>query len=499
MELSREQQIAFDKYVQGHNIFITGPGGSGKSELIRRINEHAYRAFKEIHVTALTGCAAILLNCKATTLHSWAGVGLCQGTAEYLIKKIQKNKFAKTLWKDTDILVVDEVSMMSEKFFNILNAIGKAIRRNQSPFGGIQLIFSGDFYQLPPVGDKDEPETMRFCFESDDWNSVFHKDDQVQLKKIFRQTDETYSTILSQIRQGIIKRRTNDLLLQYVGRTPATELLTEPTKLFPTKNKVEQINNSKMCSLSTEEKEYTLKLIYDGEMTKQERELRSQFSENEIKVELDYITSNLICDKNLKLKVRSQVMCVVNIKSEKGDILVCNGSQGIIKEFCSFTGCPIVEYNNGIKLTMTRHLWVSEKIPGIGVSQVPLILSWALTIHKSQGATLDAAEIDVGSNIFECGQTYVALSRVKSLDGLYLTSFDARRIKINKKVKEFYEALTTYQESMNKNEGQIYVPLVIAEPVVQRLSETRFVEYEYPYSEEEETIPVVKVVQLDKI
>jgi ATP-dependent DNA helicase PIF1 len=142
-------------------------------------------------------------------------------------------------------------------------------------------------------------------------------------------------------------------------------------------------------------------------------------------------------------------MCIINIKSEQGDVLICNGSQGIIKEFCEITGCPNVKFNGGIERIMTRNIWESDKIPGIGVSQVPLILAWALTIHKSQGATMDAAEIDVGSGIFECGQTYVALSRVKSLDGLYLTSFDAKKIRINKKVKEFYDSLTLYHENIN--------------------------------------------------
>jgi ATP-dependent DNA helicase PIF1 len=206
MELSREQQIAFDKYVQGHNIFITGPGGTGKSALIKKIYSHAYSQFKDIHVTALTGCAAVLLNCKAKTLHSWAGIGLGNGTIEQLVLKIKKNKFAKALWKQTDILVVDEVSMLSLKLFNMLNQIGKAVRGNMKPFGGIQLIFSGDFFQLPPVGDKDEPDTQQFCFESDDWNSVFHRDCQIQLIKIFRQTDELYSNILNQIREGKIKK-----------------------------------------------------------------------------------------------------------------------------------------------------------------------------------------------------------------------------------------------------------------------------------------------------
>ena len=246
MELSNEQQIAFDKYVQGHNIFITGPGGSGKSVLIKSIYKHAYNRFKDIHVTALTGCAAVLLNCKAKTLHSWAGIGLGNNTINNLVDKIKKNKFLKGVWKSTDILVVDEVSMLSLKLFDTLNAIGKAIRRNNKPFGGIQLIFSGDFFQLPPVGNKDEPDTQKFCFESEEWNNTFQMQNQIQLIKIFRQTDQTYSLLLNQIRQGKIKPKINDMLGTYVGRTIDPKFIVEPTKLFPTKNKVENINNQKM-------------------------------------------------------------------------------------------------------------------------------------------------------------------------------------------------------------------------------------------------------------
>jgi ATP-dependent DNA helicase PIF1 len=464
MELSREQQIAFDKYIQGNNVFITGPGGSGKTALIRKIYEHANLHFKDIQVTALTGCAAVLLNCKAKTLHSWAGIGLANGTIEQMITKIKKNKFSKTTWKKTQILVVDEVSMLSLKLFTILNEIGKAVRGNNKPFGGIQLIFAGDFFQLPPVGDKDDPETQQFCFESDNWNAIFHRNCQIQLVKIYRQTDEIYSSILNQIRQGRIKRKANDLLMQYVGRRYDPNLVAEPTKLYPTRNKVEQINNFKMAALSSEEKEYNIKYAKDVEMTKAERIIRLEFSEKEIQTELDFLASNLICDKYIKTKIGAQVMCVINIKTAEGDTLVCNGSQGIITSYCEFTGMPRVKYNNGLELVMQRHVWASDKIPGIGISQIPLILAWALTIHKSQGATLDAAEIDVGSGIFECGQTYVALSRVKSLNGLYLSSFDASRIRINKKVKNYYEELTTYQEA-NLTNQEVYVPLVIAEPI----------------------------------
>jgi hypothetical protein len=144
-------------------------------------------------------------------------------------------------------------------------------------------------------------------------------------------------------------------------------------------------------------------------------------------------------------------MCIVNIQLDNGDIL-CNGAQGIVTDV-SPQGFPVVKYNNGYQMTMAPHIWPSELIPGIGVSQVPLILAWALTIHKAQGSTLDVAEVDAGSGIFECGQTYVALSRVKSLEGLYLSSFDAKRVRINRKVQEFYEILEN-QEKKNKSEEE---------------------------------------------
>lgn len=499
MELSREQKIAFDKYVQGHNIFITGPGGSGKSELIRMINKHALNNFKYIHVTALTGCAAILLNCKAKTLHSWASIGLANGTIEQLVLKIKKNKFAQKVWKETNILVVDEVSMLSMKLFDTLNVIGKTVRKNHKPFGGIQVIFSGDFYQLPPVGDYLEPNTQSFCFESDDWFSVFHRDNQIELQKIFRQTDDIYSNILNQIREGRIKRKANDLLLKYVGRELDTNLIVEPTKLFPTRNKVEQINTFKMSSLNTEMREYKIKYSTDLELTKGGREIKRQFSENEIKMELDFLAGNLLCDKEIKLKIGSQVMCVINLKSEKGDILICNGSQGIVNSYCEATGCPNVKYNNGIEMIMMRNLWISEKIPGIGVSQIPLILSWALTIHKSQGASLDVAEIDVGSGIFECGQTYVALSRVRSLNGLYLTSYDPKMIRIHKKVKDFYDSLRLYHQT-KEEKVEVYVPLVIDEPIKVaqpiNISRNECINYEYEYTN---CLPELFEEQIDDI
>lgn len=467
-QLSKEQKFAYHKYINRNNIFITGPGGTGKSALIKLIYAHALEHDKNIQVCALTGCAAVLLGCKAKTVHSWSGIGKGNGTIEYLINKIKNNRFAKSAWKKTNILVVDEVSMMSLYLFDTLNAIGKTIRKNDRPFGGIQLIFSGDFYQLPPVGNRDEPDTMRFCFETSEWDTIFQKECQIQLVQIFRQTDEVYSKILNQIRKGKITRKSHEILLQYVDREQSNELIMEPTKLYPTKNKVETINNRKMSLLMTEARKFEISHITDGKMTNNEKMLRASFNAMMIETELDYLAGNLLCEREIMLKVGAQVMCVVNIQSTDDDdrnVIICNGSQGIVTGFCEITGAPCVLFNNGIERVMVKHVWLSDKIPGIGVSQVPLILAWALTIHKSQGSTLDIAEIDIGSGIFECGQTYVALSRVRSLDGLYLKDIDIQRIKVNKKVQEYYENLTIYQNSIGSDFDHISVPVSCPVPV----------------------------------
>ena len=448
MEFSEEQQQSFNKYIQGQNIFITGPGGTGKSALIRYIKQHADARCRIIQVCALTGCASVLLECKAKTLHSWSGIGLGKGSIENLIKKIQKNKHSKAAWRETEILVVDEVSMMSLKLFETLDAIGKSVRKDRRPFGGLQLIFSGDFYQLPPVGDKDDPDTCKFCFESELWFSTFPKQNHIQLKKIFRQNDPVYQTILNQVREGRLKRLTNDILLNQVDKTPSEELTIKPTKLFPTRNKVDSINTSEMDKLEGDQVEFKIKYHGDLEMTAKEKLQRMQFTPEQIKIELQFLKGNLRCDEIIKLKIGSQIMCIVNIELTNGQML-CNGSQGIVVRF-THDGLPVIRFSranstnssSGFEIPMTYHIWPSETIPGVGVSQLPIILAWALTIHKAQGATLDIAEIDAGSSIFECGQTYVALSRVKSLEGLYLTSYDVKKIRVNKKVQDFYQLIT---------------------------------------------------------
>jgi ATP-dependent DNA helicase PIF1 len=194
-----------------------------------------------------------------------------------------------------------------------------------------------------------------------------------------------------------------------------------------------------MNNLTTKEYEYKVKYHSDLEMSAQERITRLGYTKEQIQTELMFLQSNLRCEEIVKLKVGAQVMCIVNIQLDNGDIL-CNGAQGIVTDV-SPQGMPVVKYKNGYQMTMSPHIWPSELIPGIGVSQVPLILAWALTIHKAQGSTLDIAEVDAGSGIFECGQTYVALSRVKSLEGLYLSGFNPQKIKTNPTVIEFYKMI----------------------------------------------------------
>jgi ATP-dependent DNA helicase PIF1 len=155
-------------------------------------------------------------------------------------------------------------------------------------------------------------------------------------------------------------------------------------------------------------------------------------------MEYTFLVNNIMADKEVVLKKGAQVMCIANIDMESAEPIV-NGSQGIIIDFVN--NLPLVQFNNGARRTVGYHTWSSETYPSIGVKQIPLIYAWAITIHKAQGVSLDMAQIDAGSNIFECGQTYVALSRIKSLDGLYLTAFNPQKIKVNKKVQEFYATL----------------------------------------------------------
>ena len=430
MELSEEQQEIFDYYCEGTNIFMTGPGGCGKSFLIKYIHDHAMQQNKRIKVCAMTGCAAILLGCKAKTLHSWAGVGLAKGEHNKIITRISMNKYKSKLWRTTDILVVDEVSMLSKSLFELLDQLGKRIRKNSKPFGGIQLIFSGDFYQLPPVGNINDPDSSAFCFESPLWSETF--DYQIPMETMFRQKDNEYVSILNQIREGKLLQDGYRALKQRVGAT-CTSNIIKPIKLYPRRKHVEIINNGEVAKLNGERITFTYTTLYEPSTTIMSQHNYKRPSKKQLATDETFIVNNSSFEKTLSLTVGCQVMCIANLDTNIG---IVNGSTGIVRQFIN--GFPEVQFKNGVTLPMTPHSWKSETIPGFELKQIPLILAYAITIHKSQGATLDCAEIDIGGGIFADGQTYVAISRVKTIDNLYLTAFNPQKIRSSKRVRDFY-------------------------------------------------------------
>lgn len=437
--LSDEQRRAFQCYKDGKNIFVTGPGGTGKSLLINHVYQDAILAGKNVAVCAMTGRAALLLDCKAKTVHSWSGIGLGKADPITTAMKIANKSSKKADWLAVDILIVDEVSMMSAKIFDMLNHIGRKIRKSDRPFGGIQLLFFGDFYQLPPVGNNDEYEAM-FCFESNEWFSTFPKENHIILTIIFRQKCQTYAKILNKLRIGTISRSGLAHLQARVG-VDTSGLEIQPTKLFAVRRDVELINQECLAKIDEESHVFYAKTATLQELCLNEKQQShyNSLSPADFQREIGYLEKNMNGEQRLELKVGAQVMCVVNLDMEN-EFPICNGSIGVVTQIIKEIGV-MVKFLNGNHRLVGFHYWRSELNPGIAIKQIPLILAWAMTIHKCQGATLDCAEIDAGSNIFEAGQTYVALSRVKSLDGLYLSSFDLTKIKVNKKVKEFYQQL----------------------------------------------------------
>jgi len=420
IEFSKEQIRAIEIADSGSNVFISGPGGTGKSLLIKHFIER-YSKFKRLSVCALTGVAAEILDCNAKTIHSWSSIINQGADVDSLYNILSRNKSVVSRWANTDILIVDEISMMSKKYFELMDGIGKRIRNNDMAFGGIQLIFLGDFYQLPPVGDH-IVDTDKFCFESSKWIQTFPQ--VILLKKIFRQKDKLFTKVLQQVRNGGISKNTHEILKSKVIKKINRELCIPI--ISPKKEMVKHTNFANMNKLSGSEVVYNSKVV---------KPANSSISENQLKFEINDLYKRMNADKILNLKEGAQVMCVVNMCDKQ----LVNGSQGEVIGFAN--GLPLVKFKNGITQLMEYHSWKSEETPGLEIQQIPLILSWAITIHKSQGLTLEAAIIDIGKDIFAYGQSYVALSRLKSLDGLHLINYDHNKFMTNPKVKGFYTSL----------------------------------------------------------
>ncbi len=453
--LNSDQRFALAAVQRGEIIFLTGPAGSGKSTLVAAITLWTQGCGKRCTVTAMTGCAALLLGSRAKTLHSWAGIGLGRGTVDALAAEVMKSPYAKRRWKTTDILVIDEISMMSPELLEKLNAIGKRVRGNAKPWGGIQLILCGDFYQLPPVGAA--LSTMgRFAFDAPAWKEAALM--PVVLSRIERQTDATFQTLLNEARVGQLSEA-SIATLRSRQHLNWKELAIRPTLLFSRNTDVDSINEANLTALK--------KPIYIYEA---ETEVAAPEADPEMELPTGDFLARLVqrmdSDSSyvprLELCEGCQVMLVYNKDMEKG---LVNGSRGVIVGFRPSDNVPIVQFMRGEPVPIGWNDWTSNDCAAVKRRQIPLRVAYAVTIHKSQGATLDCALVDIGSSTFECGQAYVALSRVRDLESLYVWNFNPARVMADKRVVAFYASLDAPLETETKTEkGRDGSMLEIPEP-----------------------------------
>ena len=423
--LNEKQQDAFNAMIKGENIFITGPGGSGKSHVINLfVNYYKNNIENEenkLFVTSSTGLSSLLIN--GITINQYSGIGTAEKDVEYYVKSISKKKVVRERWKNTNVLIIDEISMINSNFFEKLDIIAQKIRKNNKPFGDIQIICSGDFLQLPPV------KSNEFCFESFTWDITISK--IFYFDKIIRQNNSDFQSILNKIRVGIIDSEVKKVLESCRDRKLENKDGIIPTLLFSKKDIVKEYNDKSLNELI---KKGNKKMIYDSEYIFSSK-INDLVKDDYIKL----INSQYNIEDKIILTQYSQVMLNINNIDEG----LANGSRGIIIDF-SENNNPIVQFLNGKILEIKRKDYkLEDNKDSIIKKQIPLIHAWAITIHKAQGMSLEYIQTDIGKSIFEYGQAYVVLSRIRSLEGLSLIDIDYSKIKANPKVIKFYESLAT--------------------------------------------------------
>ncbi|KAF6167112.1 hypothetical protein GIB67_041367 [Kingdonia uniflora] len=441
--LSKQQQEVLDAISKRKSIFITGSAGTGKTHLLLQIIKTLKTIYKprEVFVTASTGIAAFAIN--GQTIHSFAGVGFSDADTNVLLNRVVKNKFATNRWRNVKALVIDEISMINGHLFDDLEYIAREVRPVLSgeveSWGGIQLIVCGDFFQLPPV-NKGEHIVKEFAFEANCWKSSF--DLLVELTRVYRQSDPRLLVLLQGIRRGYTNTHHLEILKQCCKRPIETTVVVP--RLYPMNDDVKRVNDANLGLLRRSGKEiFTYRANDKGECPWK-----------------DQLKSGIAPD-TLELCIGARVMLIKNKDFHSG---LVNGATGTVINFVKKKDAkgddrfPEVEFDNGIKKMIEEDKW--KVIEGEMVlatrSQVPLILAWALTIHKCQGMTLKCFETDL-SKTFGCGMVYVALSRVKSLEGLHLNGFDPSKIKANAKVPLPLPLLLPSIEQLNNWDNSSFV------------------------------------------
>jgi ATP-dependent DNA helicase PIF1 len=408
-----DQALALEIMRAGEHVLLTGPAGSGKTYVLNEFIRRAKRDGKHVSVTATTGLAATHLN--GNTIHSWSGIGILDNLPRNFYEGLLKGR-RDTIGK-TDILIIDEISMLHDYRLDMVDQVARKVRENDAPFGGIQVILCGDFFQLPPVTRNGEPKGM-FVVQSQVWQEL--NPVVCYLMEQHRQNDDLFLEILNAMRAGDLRRRHAEALL---ARQGSYDPFTEATELHTTNIDVDSINQARLNKLEGEEHVYHVDTTGKANY-------------------VDTLKRSCLAVEELVLKEGALVMCVRNNPEKK----YVNGSLGIVVGFEKATDFPIVRLKNDRQITIVPETW--ELRDGdkkrASLSQVPLRLAWAITVHKSQGMTLDAARIDLRKAFVE-GMGYVALSRVRSLETLSLAGINRMALKVSE------DALAIDQELRNRS------------------------------------------------
>jgi ATP-dependent DNA helicase PIF1 len=402
--MTQEQALAILE--SGRSVLLTGAAGAGKTYVLNKYIKRAKKAGKNVAVTATTGLAATHLN--GTTIHAWAGIGVHSQFDKHMANKLAKQR--QDLIKKADVLVIDEISMLHDYRLDMVDEVLRFVRDNREPFGGVQVILCGDFFQLPPV-NRSGDRMGSFVTNSQAWRqNVFTV---CYLQTQFRQRDdELYTAILNGIRAGVLTRSQLDALQD--RSNGVDDPFTPRTRLLTVNLDVDDVNHQQLDELDG--KEHTYEMETSG---------GKQYVET--------LQRSCLAPQTLRLKLGAQVMCIKNSQDRK----YVNGSLGKVVGFEKLTDYPIVELTNGKEVTIRVESW--DLMDGdkrrASIMQLPLRLAWAITVHKSQGMTLDAARIDL-SRAFVEGMGYVALSRVRSLRHLILDGLNGMALRVSPLAKD---------------------------------------------------------------
>lgn len=407
------QDEAFAILKTGANVFLTGEPGSGKSHMVNRYVAYLRSCGVEPSITASTGIAATHIG--GMTIHSWSGIGVrTQITDHDLELMMDKDRLVKRL-RAARVLIIDEVSMLSGDTLAVVERVCRTLRDSAEPFGGLQVVLVGDFFQLPPIMPKVTEEAVKsISLDGGEWSpfafmgEAWAKADPIicYLTEQHRQEDPAFLQALSAIRRGEV---TDEVRECFNGRRVMPKVQDEFTKLYAHNIAVDRLNNEHLAKLPGEQRNFAM-------------------TESGIAAIVDGLKRGCLSPETLSLKVGAKVMFTKNSMDGK----YVNGSTGEVVSFSPVTGNPQVQLHNGKTIEAEMGEWsIFDGMKCLGmIKQIPLRLAWAITIHKSQGMSLDAAIIDL-SNAFEFGQGYVALSRVRTLAGLYLLGYNERALEVH--------------------------------------------------------------------